>query len=195
MTAWSQISVANFHCERADNARDLACDDVLHLHRFHHENRLARPHEVAGFDAEADDTALQWRAQRLRAFGRVRFRSAHFACRGQVLPQDCERIRPVDARADMLRQFCAAGCLATDRIVTGNRELRRVALQKSRGDASGAHLRMRNDTLEEGEARRHAADRKLAQCAMRFPHYIGQVSGTDMHDQLGEEESNAAPVR
>ena len=50
--------VADRHGDGAHDAAHRRLDDVLHLHRFHHEQRLPHPHFIAGRDREADHSAL-----------------------------------------------------------------------------------------------------------------------------------------
>ena len=59
--------VADLHGDLADQARAVGGDHVLHLHRRHDHQFLARLHVVALGDQDLDDRALDRRAQRLRA--------------------------------------------------------------------------------------------------------------------------------
>ena len=62
--------VARRHRQPAHDAADIGGDHMLHLHRFHDEERLARMHGIADLDGQRNDRALQRRAQRARAFRR-----------------------------------------------------------------------------------------------------------------------------
>ena len=75
--------------ERSDNSRALGRDDVLHLHRFEHDELLARAHLVALSDIDRHDRGLHRRVN-----------SGHGAClalhgdRRQVVADD-DRAREV----------------------------------------------------------------------------------------------------
>ena len=58
--------VARFNADDAHHAGHVAVDDVLHLHRFHHQHLLARGDLVADVHRHGDNRALQRRAHRHR---------------------------------------------------------------------------------------------------------------------------------
>ena len=59
--------VARMHGDAAHDARVRRCDDMLHLHRFHHGHLLALPHLVTLGDVDRDDGALNRRSDADRA--------------------------------------------------------------------------------------------------------------------------------
>ena len=95
---------------------------MLHLHRFHHEDGLARAHRIARLYGEADDGALQRRAQ----FGR-----ALAACR-----------QTRDARHVLRRRACRAPAPPADRRCRLSRRRVRMTLRaRVRRRISGAWRR------------------------------------------------------
>ncbi len=181
--------LAGRHRQPAHDAAGMGRDHMLHLHRFHHEKRLAGMDGIAGLHRQRDDGALQ---RRRAACVVPSGASASFGGHGFEIGARPDPARPADRRRQSWRRrVCArwrrrrrtgcwwspsfgsssAMCSSTKPVCSRARRQRRVAQQG----------------LQEGDIGRHAGDLEFAQRAIGLGRGIDHMVSRRMHDQLGQQ--------
>ena len=115
----------------AHDAAGMGGNHMLHLHRFHDEQRLADMYGVAGLDRQRDDGALKRRAQRAGALRRLVFAFADRVVVGAA----ADRARPADRRRRSSRRRVCRRLRPSRRTAAGDRRPsatdRRCALRRN----------------------------------------------------------------
>ena len=200
-----EYGVAAADGQLAHHAADCGLDDVLHLHRFHHQHLLAGAHDLARRHVEADDRALHRCRQRhgpvgtgnvARLAGRCLDRGRRRLGRGAAalaMVEHGQWIAGIDARAGearrrlrLLREIQTGVCVGA-----GCQQGREIFLDVARVGAAVSYVVVLQQALQEGDVGRHADDAELRQGAIGACHRIADLPGRAVHDHLGEQRIEA----
>ena len=184
--------VADRDGERLHETRGLGGDDVLHLHRFHHQDRAAARDERSGGDVDGDDRPLHRRRQRHRAGGRLRRRGI-VARRALAVIEDRERIRAVDRGAGAARsgRRRRVGVPPPGRRLGGLQQRLDVVVDEARVGAARDEVGVREHRLQEGDVGRRPVDAEFRQRPRRLRGEGGEIAPRGVHDHLGQERIEA----
>ena len=186
--------VADLHGDLADQARAFSGDHVLHLHRGHDHQLLARLDGAALGDQDLDDRALNRRAQRLRA-GRCRDvgRDGGVGCGdvglGAAALAGAEEIERGERVAQAVLDD-RAGVASRARADRGRldrlHQLGRVLVDPARVEVGGGEGFVREDALEEADIAGDALQLELGQRPGRATGRL-LVAAVRARDHLGAE--------
>ena len=173
---------------------------MLHLHRTHDEEGLARTHGVALGNGDLDDRALQECAHGAGPGG---LHGVPARCGGRLLPvgEHRQRIAGIDARAEAAapngfahgsgRDFGTDCCAPRPGMRRDPRRLVRqflaVPLQEPGVDPVRDELRVAEQRTQEGEVRAQARDPELVESAGRAGTRVGEARPAVVADHLREQ--------
>ena len=186
--------------ELPEVAGDVGLDDVLHLHRVHHEQLLAFAHGVALGGENLDDRALQRGAHGggvgrsddlrygVRAGSGGGYGAAVAGARALAeVVQSRERIAGIELRAGQ-----AGGCLLRLPICARRRcgrggQLGAMVVYPAGIDVSVCEVVVRERAIEETEVGLDAVDAEFSQRATRARQRVGEAAGRRVGDQFRQQ--------